>query len=741
MPQRKLKSFNFLSRFRRSKEVTEHSFSSADFTAQSRSSMRKITGLVVVAIVLFSVFFLYGLQSSVKSGEQLSDIKDVYFPVLEQIDATIVNIDRIEGHMIQAVMTGEAEVISNAREVYTLTSNILIHIGENYPEQREAIAALQNQFEGYFSFAEQTSQAILANGGKDEQGQSVQMNQLLQELRKQVVAFREISYQNFLSTLDESGHLSALNFYMSIGVGAINLMFMAILVYFIRLLNRQNHSVSDSLDQVATLLNNCGQGFFSFGTDLKVVGEYSQACVDMLGEIPTGQYADKLLFPFSNDSSKRKLMRSCIEDALEANVNKRKLMRSLIEDAMQAEDPELVSMFLGLIPTELVGNGRVLKAQYIPIKTGFMVVLTDVTVEVELKKKAELESKQSAMILAAVTDGPEFLATIDDFITFCQTGAEPWLTEEVSTLYRTIHTFKGSFNQFRFTHVPTELHQIEAFLQGLPCLHDLLSDPSADGILSIVFSADWIDLLNRDLAVVTAALGDNYFSRGGFITLQIEHARAFEQLATDLLRNKEVKLEHEPLLQELSQVRSISLHKELRDYSKLLQQVALQLEKELTPLEVIGDDVRLDPDIYRQFLLTLGHVMRNAVDHGIEDPDSRYDKGKHEAGTIRCVTQQIDNKFELIIQDDGAGINEAALRLKASKTLSTDVENLSLADLVFADGVSSCEKASELSGRGVGMAAVRQEVMRLGGSVTVETAPEIGTRFIFTIPLLKDIAA
>ena len=133
--------------------------------------------------------------------------------------------------------------------------------------------------------------------------------------------------------------------------------------------------------------------------------------------------------------------------------------------------------------------------------------------------------------------------------------------------------------------------------------------------------------------------------------------------------------------------------------------------------------------------------MRNAVDHGIEDPDSRYDKGKHEAGTIRCVTQQIDNKFELIIQDDGAGINEAALRLKASKTLSTDVENLSLADLVFADGVSSCEKASELSGRGVGMAAVRQEVMRLGGSVTVETAPEIGTRFIFTIPLLKDIAA
>jgi len=395
MPLRKFGYF-FLARFRRSKKSTEPTFSTADFTAQSRSSMRKITGLVVIAIIMFSVFFLYGLQSSVKSSEQLSDIKDVYFPVLEQIDATIVNIDRIEGHMIQAVMTGEAEEISSAREVYTLTSNLLTHIGENYPEQHEAIVALQNQFEGYFSFAEQTSQALLANGGKDELGQSVQMNQLLQELRQHVVAFREISYQNFLNTLNESGHSSALNFYMSIGVGAINLLFMAILVYFIRLLNRQNNSVSDSLDQVATLLNNCGQGFFSFGNDLKVVGEYSQTCISMLGEIPTGKYADKLLFPFSNDSSKRKLMRACIEDALEANLHQRKLMRSLIEDAIQAENPALVAMFLGLIPTELVGNGRVLKAQYIPIKTGFMVVLTDITNEVELKKKAELESKQSA---------------------------------------------------------------------------------------------------------------------------------------------------------------------------------------------------------------------------------------------------------------------------------------------------------------------------------------------------------
>lgn len=697
--------------------------SSVDFATQSRRSMRKIIFLVVIAITLFLAVFLYGLHSSVKSAEQLTSIKDLYFPVLEQIDATIVTIDRIEGFMIQSVMTGEIDELKKAREAYSLTENLLIQMREHYPEQEDDIVALQHQFEAYYRFAENTTQMLLANSGKDELGQSVQMNQLLLELRQHITAFKESSYQNFLSTLDESRNTSELNFYMSIGAGFINLLFMAILVYFIRLLNRQNNAVSHSLDQVATLLNNCGQGFFTFDADLNVFGEYSLACVDLLGQVPTGLDAAKVLFPFTNDNYKRKLMRSCIADAVQAN------------------SPDIAAMFLALIPVELIGNGKVLKAQYIPIKTGFMVVLSDISAEVALHKDAELESKRMAMILAAVTDGPEFLATIEDFISFCKAGPEPWLTQELACLYRAIHTFKGSFNQFRFTHVPAELHQIEAFLQNMPFMHDLLSDHSEYGIATIVFETNWKVLINKDIEVVTSALGDSFFNRGGIIPLQIAHARAYEQMANELLSTKEINEEHEQLLKELSQVRYISLHKELDDFSKLVQQVALQLDKELVPLEIKGEDVYLDPDIYRQFLLTLGHVMRNAIDHGIEDPESRYDKGKNEAGTIRCATSRIANDFELIIQDDGAGINEAALRLRASKILDANVDSLTLADLVFADGLSSRDKATELSGRGVGMAAVRAEVLRLGGTVAVETVPEEGTRFVFRIPILKDIAA
>jgi len=722
---------SFISRLLRRNKTDNTGSVANDFAVQSQRSMRKITLLIVVAIIMFSVFFLYGLRSSIQSGQQLTAIKDVYFPVLEEIDATIVNIDRLEGFMIQAVMTGEAEEISKAHEAYAHAENLLNQIRERYPDQNDVIVALQNKFKDYFSFAEKTTQMQLDNAGKDEQGLAVQMNQLLRDLREDIVVFRAVSYQNFLTTLNKSRRTSELNFYASIGVGAINLLFMAILVFFIRLLNKHNHSVSDSLDQVATLLNNCGQGFFSFGSDLKIVGEYSQACLSLLGQIPTGLYADKVLFPFAENSYK----------SLTENNYKRKLMRSCLDDALQAKGTPLEAIFLDLIPSELNINDKVLKAQYIPIKTGFMVVLSDITAEMELKKNAELENKHTAMILAAVTDGPEFITIIEDFVSFCNAGPEPWLTQDVASLYRAIHTYKGSFNQFRFTHVPAELHSIESTLQDLNCMNDLLGDPSADGIVQLVFTSHWKALINKDILVVTSALGEDFFSRGGIIPIQIEQARAFEQLAYDLLNTKQVKLEHAPVLNDLAQVRYVSLHKELTDFGKLVQQVAQKLEKELLPLEINGEDVRLDPDIYRQFLLTLGHVMRNAIDHGIEDPDTRYEKGKNEAGTIRCKTQLVADEFELIIEDDGAGINEAALRFRASKTLNTDIDSLKLADLVFADGISSRETATDLSGRGVGMAAVHSEVLRLGGAISVETTPDLGTQFIFRIPLLKDIAA
>lgn len=713
-------SMSILSRFRPTKKPIKTKFQPVDAASTGKTAMLKIISLVSIAIVMFLIFFVYGLTSSIKIDKQLSSIKDVYFPVLEQIDVTIVNIDRIEGFLIQAVMTGEVEELNKAREVYSRTLNLLTQIRTHYPEQDEALGNLHYQFESYFTFAEKTTQTLLAHAGNDALNQSVQMNQLLQTLRQQIGSFRELSYQNFLSTLDETHQTTTFNFYTSIGVGAINLLFIAILVFFIRLLNSNNHTISNALEKTATLLNHSEQGFFTFGSDLHIMDPYSQACVALFNQIPTGNRADKLLFPYAQNSTKRKLMRTCIEDAL------------------QAQTPYLANMYLALIPTELRIDGKILIAKYIPIHHGIMVVLSNITEQVEADKKAQDEKNNMAMISAAVTDSNDFISTINDFKSFCIAGSKPWLHLEISHLYRAIHTFKGSLNQFRLTHVPAALHEIENLIHELPSLTTLLGDVSSYEVEVTVFGGDWLGLLDKDLHVVTEALGENFFTRGRIIPLHIEEVVAFERLANQLLRTPHVASEHVPVLKKLTELRAISLHEELASFNKLAQQVANKLEKEILPLEITGEDLRLDPNIYRQFFLSLGHVIRNAIDHGIEDPESRFAKGKHEAGTISCTSNVLSNKFILSIQDDGAGINETALRLRAFKSLDTEQAHYSLADLVFTDGLSSRTGVSELSGRGVGMAAVHAEVLSLGGTVSVTTVPEQGTQFIFNIPILTN---
>lgn len=707
-------------RFRATNKTVKAKLGPANFATQGKTSIVKIISLVGIAIVMFLIFFIYGLTSSIKIDQQLSSIKTLYFPVLEQIDATIVNIDRIEGFLVSAVMTGEVEELTKAREVFSRTLNILTQVRTLYPAQDEELKLLHYQFENYFTFADETTQTLLANAGNDALNQSVQMNQLLLKLRQHIGIFRASSYQNFLSTVDETHQTTTLNFYMSIGVGAINLLFITILVFFIHLLNKNNHAISNALEQTATLLNNSKQGFFTFGADMDVLGTYSQACVALLGTIPTGHNADDLLFPYSQNNAKRKLMRTCIEDAL------------------QAKTSFLATMYLELIPTELKIDGKVLIAQYIPIQHGIMVVLSDISEQIDANKKTQEEKNSNAMILAAVTDGPDFIATVNEFIAFCKAGPEPWLRQEIADLYRAIHTFKGSLNQFRLTHVPAALHEIESFLNDLPFIHDLLSEESSHEVTDTVFGGDWLDLLNKDLERVRTALGDDFFTRGGIIPLHLEEALLFEQLANQLLRTRYVELAHEPVLKTLADLGATSLHTELAALNKLVQQVAGKLDKEVLPLEITGEDLRLDPKIYRQFFLSLGHVIRNAIDHGIEDPDTRYAKGKPDAGTIRCTSKNLINKFKLIIEDDGAGINEAALRLRAFNPLITDYVSPTLAELVFADGLSSRTTVSQTSGRGVGMAAVRAEVLRLGGTVNVTTDPDHRTQFIFHIPILKN---
>ena len=479
------------------------------------------------------------------------------------------------------------------------------------------------------------------------------------------------------------------------------------------LIAKQNQVVTQTLEQVAALLDNAGQGFLSFGADLLVTGKFSRACISLLGGTPTGRAVDELLFP--TQALQRKLMRDCIQDALAET------------------DPQRQALFLSIIPTELQVADKTLKAEFIPIDSRIMAVLSDVTETRKLAQKVTQETRRMEMILAAVTDGPDFFATVDEFRVFAQAGQLPWLTQSEADLYRAIHTFKGSFNQFGFQHLPAALHEIETALQARK--GETPGGPAGSHAAALVFATDWTHLLNLDLATVMDALGKDFVNRGGAVTLSPEQARRFEQLAAEFLKMPALSELQRAIAAELAQLRWVSLSNELKGFDPLIQQLAARLGKEVGPLIVEGEDIRLDPDLFGSFLRSLGHVFRNAVDHGIEDPETRFAAAKSEVGSISCRISRIDLQLLLEISDDGAGIDEATLRRRAQQLGTANVAGAALADLVFADGISSREVATELSGRGIGMAAVKAEVTRLGGDVRVQSRASQSTSFIFRIPL------
>lgn len=154
-----------------------------------------------------------------------------------------------------------------------------------------------------------------------------------------------------------------------------------------------------------------------------------------------------------------------------------------------------------------------------------------------------------------------------------------------------------------------------------------------------------------------------------------------------------------------------------------------------------GRDVRIDKSVVQQLLDPLMHMMRNAVDHGIETPAARAAAGKSQTATITLRARQRASEFRLEVSDDGRGLDAEAIRAKAvSRGLVEEAESRNLTPdriyrFVFAPGFSTAAAVTETSGRGVGMDVVMHTVTRLGGRVDIRTEIGVGTSFILRLPL------
>src|SRR5688572_687336 len=171
--------------------------------------------------------------------------------------------------------------------------------------------------------------------------------------------------------------------------------------------------------------------------------------------------------------------------------------------------------------------------------------------------------------------------------------------------------------------------------------------------------------------------------------------------------------------------------------------VACEEENKTAEILIENAEIKIDTVIMDQLVEPLMHLLRNSVVHGIEPPETRRLLGKPENGLIRLRINESPGGIEMVLTDDGRGIDSNALKARALElgTLtSTDAESMSAEDafeLIFHTGLSTADKLTLQAGRGIGMRIVRDAIRELNGSISIDSARNVGTTFTITIPKLK----
>jgi two-component system chemotaxis sensor kinase CheA len=242
-----------------------------------------------------------------------------------------------------------------------------------------------------------------------------------------------------------------------------------------------------------------------------------------------------------------------------------------------------------------------------------------------------------------------------------------------------------------------------------------------DGILN---SIGELSLVKNSVKNIWAELSEEY----GHTPLVINFYRIGQSLERRLaeLQNQVLSIRMVPIGQIFSRLGQV-----IRRYSR-------SIGKKLD-LQVFGENTEIDKFLAEEVIDPLVHIVRNAIDHGIEPASERKAKGKDEAGGIRLRAYQRGNSVVIEVEDDGDGIDMKKIKKRAiERGLIKQTDELidrEIYDLMFAPGFSTSESVSEVSGRGVGLDIVKDKLSSLGGIVEVHSIKDKGTTFVLTLPI------
>jgi two-component system, chemotaxis family, sensor kinase CheA len=245
--------------------------------------------------------------------------------------------------------------------------------------------------------------------------------------------------------------------------------------------------------------------------------------------------------------------------------------------------------------------------------------------------------------------------------------------------------------------------------------------------------------VNKQNTISRISVGSDKLDKLMYLVSELFTTKSELIMATDAHDWGRVKMAAEKVEKLSNQFRNNALNIRLvplkdltQKFKRLIRDLSQSLNKKIE-FVAVGDDTELDKNMVDALSDPFMHIIRNCIDHGIETPDVRLEKGKPESGTIKFIASQSGNYIKIQISDDGKGINANYIKRKAIEKnfISPDI-NLTeqeILELIFLPGFSTAESLSQVSGRGVGMDVVKKAITDLRGLIQIETQVDKGSSF------------
>lgn len=490
-------------------------------------------------------------------------------------------------------------------------------------------------------------------------------------------------------------------------------------------IEEKNEELARFNQEVQDLLDNTGQGFLAFGNNYEIHKKYSKACLTFFGK-PIEQLSFlELIFPDEAQASERKEVAGLFE-----------MLFSGAGDMVVLGD---------LLPKEIALNHRILELSYRWIAVSetnpsdkIMAILTDVTTEKELEAqlKADEERNQTLLKIASDRDGfLEFLRDLDRLFQELR-GHLAMSPEKIdaNVLFRSFHTIKGGTASYALHKAANEAHRIESQLEDIRSGSKTLTQKGIEQFQEATIHLKKIlDDSLKEFSQLIPERGqqrDEKVYRVSSSKLKQIQDMLLEKIGATHLQQIKVCTE---------ELRKQPIAPVFKKYATAAENLAENLGKAVR-VELSGEDIEVDHDKVAPLFSNLIHLVRNSVDHGLESPDMRQMLNKPEEGLLKIGASQEGDDLMLMIQDDGGGIDPETIKQVAlGKGIITEqwAESASsdaLVELIFAPGFSTKEAVSEVSGRGVGMDAVKASIDELSGTLKVQTELDQGTTFTITVP-------